>query len=176
MWDGDSLMLVGSTSIALKYLLRQGQSAVQVSQELDVVFSEYAEDNTKLAGDMLDPKPSGVKISLEAKLFIRCANIGCLPDSNAEKLNEALPTLHSTVVTPNHSQRFNSSNMMSTNRETLKSTAKLLSDCDVELATVLLTRKDGPGKTSQMKDNENNMTRKKYEILLLIYSSNDITL
>ena len=64
MWDGDSMLLIGSTSTPLKYLLRQSQPAVQVSQELDVVYTEYAEDHPMLAGDINKTGlPMGIKVS-----------------------------------------------------------------------------------------------------------------
>lgn len=63
MWDGDSMLLIGSTSTPLKYLLRQSQPAVQVSQELDVVYTEYAEDHPMLAGDINKTGlPTGIKV------------------------------------------------------------------------------------------------------------------
>ena len=167
MWDGDSLLLVGSTSIALKYLLRQGNPAVQVSQELDVIYSEYSEGDSKLSGDLLltsGPNPTGVKVSVEGKLFIRLTNIGSLPDTNPEKLKEIMPSLHTTVVTPKNISMINTSSKESF-KASQKSTAKLLSDCDTELATVLLTRKDRPEKTEAMKTKDVNNTRRRFSVV-----------
>ena len=91
MWDGDSMLLIGSTSTPLKYLLRQGQPAVQISQELDIVFTEYAEDHPTLAGDLTETGlPMGVKVSLKAKLCLRMANVGYIPDTNLEKIQVCL--------------------------------------------------------------------------------------
>ena len=164
MWDGDSLLLVGSTSIALKYLLRQGNPAVQVSQKLDIIYSECSEGDYKLSDDLLlteGPNPTGVKVSVEGKLFIRLANIGSLPDTNPDKLKEIMLSLHSTVVSPKNISMINMSSIESF-KTSQKSTAKLLSDCDTELATVLLTKKDGPGKTEAMKTREVNNTRRRF--------------
>ena len=71
----------------IRYLLRQSQPSVQVSQELDVVFTEYAEDHPMLAGDLTDMGlPTGIKVSLKAKLCLRMANVGYIPDTNLEKI------------------------------------------------------------------------------------------
>ena len=163
MWDGDSLLLVGSTSIALKYLLRQGNPAVQVSQELDIIYSECSEGDSKLSNLLLTqgPNPTGVKVSVEGKLFIRLTNIGSLPDTNPDKLKEIMSSLHSTVVTPKNIFMINMSSIENF-KTSQKSTAKLLSDCDTELATVLLTRKERPGKTEAMKTKEVNNTRRRF--------------
>ena len=163
MWDGDSLLLVGSTSIALKYLLRQGNPAVQVSQELDIIYSECSEGDSKLSNLLLTqgPNPTRVKVSVEGKLFIRLANIGSLPDTNPDKLKEIMSSLHSTVVTPKNIFMINMSSIENF-KTSQKSTAKLLSDCDTELATVLLTRKERPGKTEAMKNKEVNNTRRRF--------------
>ena len=176
MWDGDSLLLIGSTSINLKYLLRQGQPAVQVSQELDVVFSEYSEDDPRLAGDLLQsgqPHPTGIKVSLVAKLFFRYANVGCLPDSNMEKMGQLPTSLFATVVTPTKNMIFPSPAVSSSQQSRIaaRSTARLMSDCDSELATVLLTRKqDIPGKTKKMKENDANAVRKRFFIHFFLLS------
>ena len=163
MWDGDSLLLVGSTSIPLKYLLRQGNPAVQVSQELDIIYSECSEGDSKLSNLLLTqgPNPTGVKVSVEGKLFIRLANIGSLPNTNPDKLKEIMSSLHSTVVTPKNISMINMSSIENF-KTSQKSTAKLLSDCDTELATVLLTRKERPGKTETMKTKEVNNTRRRF--------------
>ena len=50
VWDGDSLLLVGSCALELKRLCRQGREAVQVSYELDVVRTEYFEEISAIPG------------------------------------------------------------------------------------------------------------------------------
>ena len=99
MWDGDSMLLIGSTSTPLKYLLRQAQPSVQVSQELNVVFTEYAEDHPMLAGDLTDTGlPTGIKVSLKAKLCLRMANVGYIPDTNLEKIQVSLIICYSKYL------------------------------------------------------------------------------
>ncbi len=44
VWDGDSLHLIGTSTIELKQLLRQGNEAVQAAYELDVLSTEYDDD------------------------------------------------------------------------------------------------------------------------------------
>ena len=163
MWDGDSLLPIGSTFVYLKYLLRQGQAAVQVSQQVDVSFMEYSEDNPMLTNDSVQcgqPYPSGVKVYLKGKLYIRMANIGYLPDKNAEKIDAAASSKPS-VVQPNMGM-FSSHDSTQQLKSPLKTTAKLMSDCDTELATALLTRKDLTGRTTKMKAEETNAKRKRF--------------
>nr|XP_047134263.1 nephrocystin-4 [Hydra vulgaris] len=155
MWDGDSLLLVGSTSFPLKYLLRQGKSAVQCSQELDMLFYEYTEDNTIIAGNLMQSSnQSNAKIFLTAKLFFRIANIGCLPSSNTERLNNINFAQNNHIIEPDKTSKF-------AKIKKNQVAAKLLSDCDSELATVLVARKDVIGKSSEMKKNDINVIRKR---------------
>jgi len=159
MWDGDSLLLIGSTSTPLKYLLRQSKPSVQVSQELDIVFTEYSEDHPMLAGDLTNTGlPTGVKVSLKAKLCLRMGNVGFIPETNMERLEELSKSVQSIVLHPH-------SDTTATDRckPSLKTTAKLLSDCDAELASVLLTRKPNTlGRSDKMKKENENNQRKRY--------------
>ena len=156
MWDGDSLLLIGSTSFPLKYLLRQGKSAVQCSQELDMLFYEYNEENPMIAGNLMQTRnPNGAKIMLTAKLFLRVANIGCLPNSNMEKITNINMAQNNRIIESVKTTKFTQSG-----KNTV--TAKLLSECDSELATVLVSRKDVIGKSLAMKKNDSNVLRKRY--------------
>uniref|UniRef100_A0A667WGD4 Nephrocystin 4 n=1 Tax=Myripristis murdjan TaxID=586833 RepID=A0A667WGD4_9TELE len=48
IWDSDSLLLIGSTAIELKYMLRQGRSAVQALHEVEVLTTDYVGEDTLL--------------------------------------------------------------------------------------------------------------------------------
>lgn len=162
MWDGDSLLLIGSTSTPLKYLLRQMNSAVQVSQELDILFTEYSDDHPMLAGDLVQAGagyPTGVKVSLHAKLCLRMANVGFLPETNLEKLQHLTESLHTSVVQQKEPISKRNTDKL---QPAVKSTAKLMSDCDAELASVLLTRKPySHGRSEKMKKEDANNARKR---------------
>ena len=62
MWDGDSLLPIGSTFVHLKHLLRQGQPAVQASQQIDVSYMEYTENDGSVTHNSVQsdqPYPAG---------------------------------------------------------------------------------------------------------------------
>ncbi|XP_025025274.1 nephrocystin-4, partial [Python bivittatus] len=78
VWDGDSLLLVGSAAVKLKHLLRQGRTAVQVYHELEVITTEYKPDATVMSGEVFRPwgvKPIGVHVVVRGQLHLRLANI-----------------------------------------------------------------------------------------------------
>jgi nephrocystin-4 len=50
VWDGDSLHLIGTATLQLKELLRQGKEAVQCAHELDVMSFEYDDDSRLNSG------------------------------------------------------------------------------------------------------------------------------
>lgn len=61
VWDGDSLHLIGSATLQLKELLRQGKEAVQSTFELDVISVEYDDDSRLYSGNTViyrSPNPS----------------------------------------------------------------------------------------------------------------------
>ena len=63
-----------------QHLCRQGREAVQVTYELDVVYTEYVEHETPLqAGDMTRDgaiRPVDVNTVLKGRLHLRMANVG----------------------------------------------------------------------------------------------------
>lgn len=145
VWDGNSLMLIGSTSVELKYLMRQGQSAVQASLELDMTSVEYDEDDTAVAGDVGQNGrriPAGAKISLEGKLYLRMANIGYTSDLNPLKAG-TLPQMRSTIIVPDISTGpVNLSGTAPALGRPKTAKAKLMAECDSELASLLFTRRN----------------------------------
>lgn len=145
VWNGNSLMLIGSTSVELKYLMRQGQSSVQASLELDIVSVEYDEDDMAMAGDMGQSGrriPTGAKISLEGKLFLRIANVGYASDYNPKKAG-TLPQMKSTVIVPLQSTGpVNISGTSPALGPSKTAKAKLMTECDSELASLLFTRRN----------------------------------
>ncbi|XP_028394320.1 nephrocystin-4-like [Dendronephthya gigantea] len=135
VWDGDSLLLVGSTSVELKHLLRQGQEAVQVVHELDILSTEYLDDSPALGGELVrnvSVKPVGASMRFEGKLHFRMANIGH-PSENPSGKPCIVPRKQRHVVTAE-------SNDSPYGGVPKRSKAKLMSECDQELATVLFSR------------------------------------
>ncbi|XP_046554926.1 LOW QUALITY PROTEIN: nephrocystin-4-like [Haliotis rubra] len=76
VWDGDSLLLIGSSALDLKYLCRNGNEAVQTTFELDVVTSEYHEDTMSGDNKHSEVRAASVKPLRRGKLHLRMANIG----------------------------------------------------------------------------------------------------
>lgn len=58
VWDGDSLHLIGTATLQLKELLRQGREAVQSAFELDVISVEYDDDSRLYSGNTVTKPPS----------------------------------------------------------------------------------------------------------------------
>ncbi|KAJ3342983.1 Nephrocystin-4 [Kappamyces sp. JEL0680] len=44
VWDGDSLLLLGTACVDLKAALRQGRSSVSVDEDVDITWNEYLDD------------------------------------------------------------------------------------------------------------------------------------
>ena len=66
--------------LVLQHLCRQSREAVQVTYELDVVYTEYVEHETAIqAGDMTrdgSVRPIDVNTVLKGRLHLRMANVG----------------------------------------------------------------------------------------------------
>uniref|UniRef100_A0A8C3Y3Y5 Nephrocystin 4 n=1 Tax=Catharus ustulatus TaxID=91951 RepID=A0A8C3Y3Y5_CATUS len=79
IWDGDSLLHVGSAAIKLEPLLRQGQTAVRTYHELEVATTEYEPDGTVLGREALRHgalRPLGVRVAVRGRLHLCLANVG----------------------------------------------------------------------------------------------------
>ncbi|TMS16244.1 Nephrocystin-4 [Larimichthys crocea] len=103
IWDSDSLLLIGSTAIELKYMLRQGKSAVQALHEVEVLTTDYVGDDTLLASADLVPQsgfsPMTVHTIVRGRLHLRTGNIGYPVDLSRRKAADAM-TSHSYIITP----------------------------------------------------------------------------
>lgn len=51
VWDAESLHLIGTATLQLKELLRQGKEAVQSTFELDIIKTENDDDNLLNSGN-----------------------------------------------------------------------------------------------------------------------------
>ncbi|XP_054398231.1 nephrocystin-4 isoform X7 [Pongo abelii] len=143
VWDGDSLLLIGSAAVHMKHLLRQGRPAVQASHELEVMATEYEQDNMVVSGDMLGfgcVKPVGVHSVVKGRLHLTLANVGH-PCEQKVRGCSTLPPSRSRVIANNGASRFSGGSLLTTGSSRRKHVvqAQKLADVDSELAAVLLT-------------------------------------
>ena len=90
VWDGDSLMRIGSASVDLRYLCRSGHEAVQSTFELDVIMMEY-DDPSLMAGTQGQPSQSmGIHTAMQGKLHFRMANVGHYGDPKANLIDGSM--------------------------------------------------------------------------------------
>ncbi|XP_044275577.1 nephrocystin-4 [Varanus komodoensis] len=142
LWDGDSLLLVGSAAVKLKHLLRQGRTAVQVHHELEVITTEYKQDAAAMSGEAFRHgclQPIGVHATVRGWLHLSLANIGHLPEQRLRK-SHSLPPSRSRVISSHDSTRgFHGGSLLSlsTCRAGNVCQAQKLADVDSELAAML---------------------------------------
>ncbi|XP_008046771.1 nephrocystin-4 [Carlito syrichta] len=147
VWDGDSLLLVGSAAVQLKHLLRQGRPAVQVSHELEVVATEYEQDTMVLSGDVTGSgsiKPIGVHSVVRGRLYLTLANVGHLCEQRV-KNSSALPPSRSRVISNDGTSHFSGGSILTSGSPRRRNVvqAQKLVDVDSELAAMLLTHTRG---------------------------------
>uniref|UniRef100_A0A8B9S7I8 Nephrocystin 4 n=1 Tax=Apteryx owenii TaxID=8824 RepID=A0A8B9S7I8_APTOW len=141
IWDGDSLLLVGSAAVKLKHLLRQGRTAVRSHHELEVAATEYEQDVAVVGGDVLRHgavRPVGVYVVVKGRLHLCLANVGHPCEERLPK-RRALPPSRSRVVPSQDSASgFPGGSLFSSGRAA--SRAQRLPDVDGELAALLCSR------------------------------------
>ncbi|KAM7410975.1 hypothetical protein PAMA_021103 [Pampus argenteus] len=103
IWDSDSLLLIGSTAIKLKYMLRQSKTAVQALHEVEVLTTDYVGDDALLmstdSGQRLASSPMTVHTILRGRLHVRTGNIGYPVDPSRRRAADAMPS-PSHIITP----------------------------------------------------------------------------
>ncbi|XP_074916470.1 nephrocystin-4 isoform X6 [Chelonoidis abingdonii] len=145
IWDGDSLLLIGSAAVKLKHLLRQGRTAVQVHHELEVMTTEYEQDTTVMSGDVLrhgTVKPIGVYAVVKGRLHLSLANVGHLCEQRLKKSNSLPPSRSRIVSLHDETSNFHGGSLFSLNTPGTKnvSQAQKLADVDSELAAMVFSR------------------------------------
>ncbi|XP_056280183.1 nephrocystin-4 isoform X2 [Pseudoliparis swirei] len=106
VWDGDSLLLIGSTAVELKYLLRQGRSAVQALHEVEVLTTDYVGEDALLTGAHEGGRrppalgPMNVHTVVMGRLHVRTGNVGCPVDPSRRKAAADAAAPHSNIITP----------------------------------------------------------------------------
>ncbi|KAM8791790.1 nephrocystin-4 [Rhynchonycteris naso] len=144
VWDGDSLLLIGSTAVQMKHLLRQGRPAVQVSHELEVVATEYEQDAMVLSGDVTGfsgVKPIGVHTVVKGRLHLTLANVGHQCEQRV-RYPSSLPPSRLRVISNNGASRFEGGSLLTRGgprRVKNVVQAQKLTDVDSELAAMLFT-------------------------------------
>ncbi|XP_018864294.1 nephrocystin-4 isoform X2 [Parus major] len=106
VWDGDSLLHVGSAAIKLEPLLRQGRTAVRTYHELEVATTEYEPDGTVMGREALRHgalRPLGVRVAVRGRLHLCLANVGHPCEGTPGQLpfhSRIVTAPDSTVTTP----------------------------------------------------------------------------
>ncbi|XP_030736266.2 nephrocystin-4 isoform X4 [Globicephala melas] len=143
IWDGDSLLLVGSAAVQMKHLLRQGRPAVQVSHELEVVATEHEQDTMVVSGDVTRfgcVKPINVHTVVKGRLHLTLANVGHLCERRVGSPS-SLPPSRSRVISNDGATGFSGGGLLTHGAPRLKNVvqAQKLADVDSELAALLFT-------------------------------------
>ncbi|NXI45367.1 NPHP4 protein, partial [Galbula dea] len=142
IWDGDSLLLVGSAAVKLEHLLRQGLEAVRTYHELEVTTMEYEPDVAVMGREALRHgalQPLGVRVVVRGHLHLCLANIG----HPCEETPGQLPSRSHHMPAPDSAGSVLASNWLSLSAAGggRVSQARRLVEVDSELAAVLCSRR-----------------------------------
>ncbi|XP_038603159.1 nephrocystin-4 isoform X3 [Tachyglossus aculeatus] len=167
VWDGESLLLIGSAAVQMKHLLRQGRAAVQVSHELAVMATEYEQDMMVLSGDVTRPgatKPIGVHTLVRGHLHLTMANVGH-PGEQKSSQSIALPPSRSRVVSSSEgASGFQGGSLLShSGHRSARNVARAqkLADVDSELAAMLFSHMQEGSKAYQHTSREAEAVRQR---------------
>ncbi|XP_078498754.1 nephrocystin-4 isoform X2 [Lissotriton helveticus] len=166
VWDGDSLLLIGSAAVEIKHLLRQGRTAVQVSHELEVITTEYEQDTMLMSGDVArhgTVKPIGVSTIVKGRLHLRLGNVGHVCEQKFKR-SDSLPPSRSRIVSAHDgTSGFHGGSLYSYNANSGKSfsQAQKLADLDSELGAMLFSRTKEVSAALQLSNREADTVRRR---------------
>ncbi|KAM6045983.1 nephrocystin-4 isoform 3-T3 [Theristicus caerulescens] len=145
VWDGDSLLLVGSAAIKLEPLLRQGRAAVRTHHELEVATTEYEPDVTVMGREALRHgalRPLGIRVAVRGRLHLCLANVGHPCEETPGQPPSPLPSRSRIVPAPDSAGSVLAGSWFSLNAAGggRVSWARRLVEVDGELAAVLRSR------------------------------------
>ncbi|XP_051642510.1 nephrocystin-4 isoform X2 [Manacus candei] len=142
VWDGDSLLHIGSAAVKLEPLLRQGQAAIRTYHELEVATTEYEPEGPVLGREALRHgalRPLGVRVALRGRLHLCLANVG----HPCEEISGQLPSRSHSVPAPDSTVTIPAGSWRSLNAggggRTVR--ARRLVDVDRELEAALRSRR-----------------------------------
>ncbi|XP_059685860.1 nephrocystin-4 [Gavia stellata] len=146
IWDGDSLLLVGSAAVKLEPLLRQGRAAVKTHHELEVATTEYEPDMTVMGREALRHgalRPLGVRVVVRGRLHLCLANVGHLCEETPGQPPSPLLSRSRTVPTPDGAGSIPAGSWFSLNAASggRVSRARRLAEVHGELVAVLRSRR-----------------------------------
>jgi hypothetical protein len=139
IWDGDSLLQIGTIGIDLKYLLRQQKEGVQFTDEFDII---QLQDSSSSSSSLLNQH------LINSKIHLKIANIG--------RISEGFPNDFKSLTLIQQS-KYKSN-------EITKSFAKTMIDKDPELLIALHSRKinNFQNLNSMEEDDYLNLKRRKF--------------
>ncbi|XP_063710601.1 nephrocystin-4-like [Symsagittifera roscoffensis] len=143
VWNGDSLMHLGSCAVDLKYLLRQGRPATQTTFEYEVLSQEFASESTSMIGDLgttgsLIRPVNSQKSVKSGHLHMRLVNIGHSRSSQGS-LSRSLGFEKSLMYAKTGSV---ARDLSATTLNRTKKQANRLPEVDRTLNTMLLSEKE----------------------------------
>ncbi|KAM6402747.1 LOW QUALITY PROTEIN: nephrocystin-4 [Rhynochetos jubatus] len=145
VWDGDSLLLVGSAAVKLEPLLRQGRAAVRTHHELEVATMEYEEPEVPVMGrEALRHgalRPLGVHVAVRGRLHLCLANVGHPCEETPGQLPSALPSRSRLMPAADGTGSVPAGSWFSPNVGERVSRARRLAEVDAELAAALCSRR-----------------------------------
>ncbi|XP_069466369.1 nephrocystin-4 [Ambystoma mexicanum] len=166
IWDGDSLLLIGSAAVEIKHLLRQGRTAVQVAHELEVITTEYEQDMMVMSGSVArhgTVKPVGVHSVVKGRLHLRLGNVGHVCEQKLRR-SDSLPPSRSRIISSHDgTSAFHGGSLYSYNANSGKSfsQARKLADLDSELGAMLFSRMKEIGTDLQHTNQEADAVRRR---------------
>ncbi|KAJ8016670.1 hypothetical protein DPEC_G00009660 [Dallia pectoralis] len=149
VWDSKTLLLIGSTALELKHMLRQGRPAVQATYELEVITTEYVGEGVQLSLHQA-PTPISVYTTVKGRLHLRLGNVGCPVIQNHPDKLQGLQLSH--IISPQETTcGFTGGSLSSKSIHQLNvcnmARAQRLVELDKDLVTLLRSRvKEDRGK------------------------------